>query len=96
MANSVDRGSLVRVLTYVYDEDDNAYDPTWVKVAATADNGTSLLTSTTMTKDTTGTYYYDWQTPTATTVPRGGVDFMVSMLCSGSTAMKGGRLITLV
>ena len=63
------RGSTVRLKVNIYDASGALYDPdTSVKVSVTDPDGTEKLTATDMTKESTGKYYYDWQTASDYTI----------------------------
>lgn len=56
------RGNCVRLNATVRDADNALHDPdTSIKVTVKS-AGTAYLTAQSMTKVTTGVYYYDWQT----------------------------------
>lgn len=79
-------GTAVKLNAIIRDEDQQLADPTWIKVGAVDANANSLLAATTMTKDTTGVYYHDWQT--STTSPKGEVLVTTTASCGGKTIIN--------
>lgn len=56
------RGTAIRLQNTIRDVDGALYDPsTSVSVELYDADGTEVLSSTAMSTDTTGVYYYDWQ-----------------------------------
>lgn len=56
------RGTAIRLQNTIRDADGALYDPsTSISVELFDSDGNTVLSSTAMTKDSTGSYYYDWQ-----------------------------------
>lgn len=77
-------GETVRITATISDNDGNAADPLTTKVSIESPAGSLVVDATTMTKAATGSYYYDYTIPAATSGIIGKYKYKVTATGTGS------------
>lgn len=84
--NRFEPGTAVKITTTIKDVLNVLLDPTSVKITIWKGSATAVVTNADMTKQSTGVYFYVWQT--ATNTPTGIYSVKTTAVYAGYTSVK--------
>ncbi len=86
-------GTVIRITNEIRDKDNNLFDPDSVVITITDSSETEKITEAAMTQETTGKYYYNWQS--AITDISGSYRIKVKAISGSYTAINEKYLFEL-
>ena len=84
--NKFEAGTAIKITSTIKDTDNDLLDPTSVLITLWSGSTAAVVTDSVMTKQSTGVYFYIWQTTAAT--PTGIYSVKTTATYAGYTSVK--------